>query len=196
MSSTAFRHDPSSGRQYHIETIGNALAAVDRCRCRDCAIEGVCVGGGLEIASLVTSGWPPTRHASASRSAASASHWRAGAGAVAAPGRPAVAAEMLLESRFCRPMKPRCAVSQAAWCRLHPVRYRAAALDLAHRRRLAAGGAAEQSQYSPLSIAWARLQQHELEKASPSSIRTIITKACARFSPSVRRASPASKLRR
>lgn len=47
------RHDPSSGRQYHLETIGNALAAIDRCVVPlVAAIEGVCVGGGLEIASL------------------------------------------------------------------------------------------------------------------------------------------------
>ncbi|MEP6608654.1 MAG: enoyl-CoA hydratase-related protein [Burkholderiaceae bacterium] len=47
------RHDPSSGRQYHLETIGNALVAVDRCPIpMVAAIEGVCVGGGLEIASL------------------------------------------------------------------------------------------------------------------------------------------------
>ena len=47
------RHDPSSGRQYHLETIGNALTAIDRCPVPlVAAIEGVCVGGGLEVASL------------------------------------------------------------------------------------------------------------------------------------------------
>jgi len=47
------RHDPSSGRRYHLETIGNALAAIDRCPVPIiAAIEGVCVGGGLEVASL------------------------------------------------------------------------------------------------------------------------------------------------
>ena len=47
------RHDRSSGRQYHLETIGNALTAIDRCPVPLIAgIEGVCVGGGLEIASL------------------------------------------------------------------------------------------------------------------------------------------------
>ncbi len=47
------RHDPSSGRKYHLETIGNALRAVDACPVPlIAAIEGVCVGGGLEIASV------------------------------------------------------------------------------------------------------------------------------------------------
>jgi enoyl-CoA hydratase/carnithine racemase len=47
------RHDPSSGRQYHLETIGNALTAVGQYPIPLIgAIEGVCVGGGLEIASL------------------------------------------------------------------------------------------------------------------------------------------------
>lgn len=46
------RFDRPSGRQYHLETIGNALAAVDACAVPlVAAIEGVCVGGGLEIAS-------------------------------------------------------------------------------------------------------------------------------------------------
>jgi len=45
------RGDEHSGRRYHLETIANALTAI-----RDCsvpviaAIEGVCVGGGLEVA--------------------------------------------------------------------------------------------------------------------------------------------------
>lgn len=47
------RHDPSSGREYHLETIGSALKAVDACPVPlIAAIEGVCVGGGLEITSL------------------------------------------------------------------------------------------------------------------------------------------------
>lgn len=47
------RHDPSSGRRYHLETIGNALTAIGNCPVPlIAAIEGVCVGGGLEIASL------------------------------------------------------------------------------------------------------------------------------------------------
>jgi enoyl-CoA hydratase/carnithine racemase len=46
------RFDQPSGRKYHLETIGNALAAVDACPVPlVAAIQGVCVGGGLEIAS-------------------------------------------------------------------------------------------------------------------------------------------------
>ena len=46
------RFDQPSGRRYHLETIGNALAAIDACPVPlIAAIEGVCVGGGLEIAS-------------------------------------------------------------------------------------------------------------------------------------------------
>jgi enoyl-CoA hydratase/carnithine racemase len=46
------RYDRPSGRQYHLQTIGNALAAVDACPVPlVAAIEGVCVGGGLEIAA-------------------------------------------------------------------------------------------------------------------------------------------------
>jgi enoyl-CoA hydratase/carnithine racemase len=46
------RYDLPSGRRYHLETIGNALSAIDACAVPlVAAIEGVCVGGGLEIAS-------------------------------------------------------------------------------------------------------------------------------------------------
>jgi enoyl-CoA hydratase/carnithine racemase len=46
------RFDRPSGRQYHLETIGNALAGIDACPVPlVAAIEGVCVGGGLEIAA-------------------------------------------------------------------------------------------------------------------------------------------------
>lgn len=46
------RFDQPSGRKYHLETIGNALTAVDACPVPlVAAIQGVCVGGGLEIAS-------------------------------------------------------------------------------------------------------------------------------------------------
>jgi enoyl-CoA hydratase/carnithine racemase len=45
------RGDPASGRRYHLETIANALAAISRCPVPVvAAIEGVCVGGGLEVA--------------------------------------------------------------------------------------------------------------------------------------------------
>lgn len=45
------RGDPASGRRYHLETIANALAAIGACPVPViAAIEGVCVGGGLEVA--------------------------------------------------------------------------------------------------------------------------------------------------
>lgn len=45
------RCDEATGRRYHLETIGNALTAIERCPAPViAAIEGVCVGGGLEIA--------------------------------------------------------------------------------------------------------------------------------------------------
>jgi enoyl-CoA hydratase/carnithine racemase len=45
------RGDAVSGRRYHLETIANALAAIDACPVPVvAAIEGVCVGGGLEVA--------------------------------------------------------------------------------------------------------------------------------------------------
>ena len=96
------RHDPSSGRQYHLETIGNALAAIDRCPVPlIAAIEGVCVGGGLEIASLCDI-----------RLAADTARFGVPIGRLGFPLAlpelvpllrlvgPAVAAEMLLESRI------------------------------------------------------------------------------------------------
>jgi enoyl-CoA hydratase/carnithine racemase len=45
------RGDAASGRRYHLETIANALDAISDCRVPVvAAIEGVCVGGGLEVA--------------------------------------------------------------------------------------------------------------------------------------------------
>jgi enoyl-CoA hydratase/carnithine racemase len=45
------RHDETSGRRYHLDVIAPALDAVTRCPVPVvAAIEGVCVGGGLEIA--------------------------------------------------------------------------------------------------------------------------------------------------
>jgi enoyl-CoA hydratase len=45
------RHTLPQGMRYHIETVGNALRAVAHClHPTVAAIEGVCVGGGLEIA--------------------------------------------------------------------------------------------------------------------------------------------------
>jgi enoyl-CoA hydratase/carnithine racemase len=45
------RGDPANGRRYHLETIANALAAIEACPVPViAAIEGVCVGGGLEVA--------------------------------------------------------------------------------------------------------------------------------------------------
>ncbi|MBC8118812.1 MAG: enoyl-CoA hydratase/isomerase family protein [Burkholderiaceae bacterium] len=95
------RHDPSSGRQYHLETIGNALTAIDRCPVPlVAAIEGVCVGGGLEIASLCDI-----------RLAAASARFGVPIGRLGFPlalpelvpllrlAGPAVAAELLLESR-------------------------------------------------------------------------------------------------
>jgi len=95
------RHDPSSGRQYHLETIGDALTAIDRCPVPlVAAIEGVCVGGGLEIASLCDI-----------RLAATSARFGVPIGRLGFPlalpelvpllrlAGPAVAAELLLESR-------------------------------------------------------------------------------------------------
>lgn len=95
------RHDPSSGRKYHLETIGNALTAIDRCPVPlVAAIEGVCVGGGLEIASLCDI-----------RLAAASARFGVPIGRLGFPlalpelvpllrlAGPAVAAELLLESR-------------------------------------------------------------------------------------------------
>jgi len=45
------RGDPVNGRRYHLETIANALNAISGCPVPViAAIEGVCVGGGLEVA--------------------------------------------------------------------------------------------------------------------------------------------------
>jgi enoyl-CoA hydratase/carnithine racemase len=45
------RSDVANGRRYHLETIANALAAIEQCPLPVvAAIEGVCVGGGLEVA--------------------------------------------------------------------------------------------------------------------------------------------------
>jgi enoyl-CoA hydratase/carnithine racemase len=45
------RGDAASGRRYHLETIANALDAIAACPVPVvAAIEGVCVGGGLEVA--------------------------------------------------------------------------------------------------------------------------------------------------
>ncbi len=45
------RGQPADGRRYHLETIANALAAIGACPVPViAAIEGVCVGGGLEVA--------------------------------------------------------------------------------------------------------------------------------------------------
>ena len=45
------RGDAANGRRYHLETIANALAAIGACPVPViAAIEGVCVGGGLEVA--------------------------------------------------------------------------------------------------------------------------------------------------
>jgi enoyl-CoA hydratase/carnithine racemase len=45
------RGDAASGRRYHLETIANALEAIAACPVPVlAAIEGVCVGGGLEVA--------------------------------------------------------------------------------------------------------------------------------------------------
>lgn len=46
------RFDLSGGRRYHLETIANALAAIEQCPVPVvAAIQGVCVGGGLEVAT-------------------------------------------------------------------------------------------------------------------------------------------------
>lgn len=46
------RNTVEQGMRYHTETVGNALAAIAECKHPTvAAIEGVCVGGGLEIAS-------------------------------------------------------------------------------------------------------------------------------------------------
>ena len=48
---TVERHDETSGRRYHLDIIGPTLAAIAHCPAPViAAIEGVCVGGGLEIA--------------------------------------------------------------------------------------------------------------------------------------------------
>jgi enoyl-CoA hydratase/carnithine racemase len=45
------RHDEATGRRYHLDLIGPALASVAHCPVPVlAAIEGVCVGGGLEVA--------------------------------------------------------------------------------------------------------------------------------------------------
>ncbi len=45
------RGNAASGRRYHLETIASALAAISACPVPViAAIEGVCVGGGLEVA--------------------------------------------------------------------------------------------------------------------------------------------------
>lgn len=45
------RGDAASGRRYHLETIAAALTAIERCPVPViAAIQGVCVGGGLEVA--------------------------------------------------------------------------------------------------------------------------------------------------
>lgn len=46
------RNTMAQGMRYHTETVGNALQAISHCKHPTvAAIEGVCVGGGLEIAS-------------------------------------------------------------------------------------------------------------------------------------------------
>ena len=48
---TVERHDETSGRRYHLDIIGPTLSAIAHCPAPViAAIEGVCVGGGLEIA--------------------------------------------------------------------------------------------------------------------------------------------------
>jgi enoyl-CoA hydratase/carnithine racemase len=45
------RFDAVNGRRYHLETVANAIAAIEQCPVPVvAAIEGVCVGGGLEVA--------------------------------------------------------------------------------------------------------------------------------------------------
>lgn len=45
------RFDAINGRRYHLETVANAIAAIEQCPVPVvAAIEGVCVGGGLEVA--------------------------------------------------------------------------------------------------------------------------------------------------
>jgi enoyl-CoA hydratase/carnithine racemase len=47
------RFDRQNGQRYHLETIGHALSAIESCPLPVvAAIEGVCVGGGLEIATV------------------------------------------------------------------------------------------------------------------------------------------------
>jgi enoyl-CoA hydratase/carnithine racemase len=49
----AIRFNRADGERYHLQTIGNALAAIETCSVPVvAAIEGVCVGGGLEIATV------------------------------------------------------------------------------------------------------------------------------------------------
>ena len=153
------RHDPSSGRKYHLETIGNALSAIDRCPVPlIAAIEGVCVGGGLEIASLCDI-----------RLAADTARFGVPIGRLGFPLAlpelvpllrlvgPAVAAEMLLESRILSADE---AEVRRLVTRVVPAvsfESRAAAMHRAYCRRLATGRAAEQGQHSPLSVARSRL---------------------------------------
>jgi enoyl-CoA hydratase/carnithine racemase len=48
---TLERHDEASGRRYHLDLIGPTLSAITHCPVPViAAIEGVCVGGGLEVA--------------------------------------------------------------------------------------------------------------------------------------------------
>lgn len=47
------RFDEASGRRYHMETIGNALKAIADCPVPVVAgLQGVCIGGGLEISTV------------------------------------------------------------------------------------------------------------------------------------------------
>jgi enoyl-CoA hydratase len=47
------RFNRADGERYHLQTIGNALSAIETCSLPVvAAIEGVCVGGGLEIATV------------------------------------------------------------------------------------------------------------------------------------------------
>ncbi len=153
------RHDPSSGRKYHLETIGNALSAIDRCPVPlIAAIEGVCVGGGLEIASLCDI-----------RLAADTARFGVPIGRLGFPLAlpelvpllrlvgPAVAAEMLLESRILSADE---AEVRRLVTRVVPAAAFETELQLCitpYRRRLATGRAAEQGQHSPLPVARTRL---------------------------------------
>ena len=183
------RHDPSSGRQYHLETIGNALTAIDRCPVPlIAAIEGVCVGGGLEIASLCDI-----------RLAADTARFGVPIGRLGFPLAlpelvpllrlvgPAVAAEMLLESRILSAdeaetrrlvtrVVPDCARSRLSCSFALRILRRALRLPRGRTR--------------PTSAAFSRAasitRSTSSTRASRFSIRTTITKACARFSQNVR----------